>query len=105
MKEKWFGEIFSGAFEGIKIIWNMVAPYFNAVWETIKGIFAVVKAVLSGNWQDAWDAIKGIVAVWAEYFQGIWDGIKNVFNDAKRVGKEDDYRCLGWHESRLGECC
>lgn len=75
-------EFFSVAWEGIKNVFNnsIIGNYFKAIWETIKGIFAVVKAVLSGNWKDAWEAIKGIVNTWKEFFSGVWEKIKGVFS-------------------------
>ena len=74
-------EFFSEAWDGIKNVFNnsIIGAYFKAIWETIKGIFAVVKAVLSGNWSDAWNSIKGIVNTWAGFFSGIWEKIKAVF--------------------------
>lgn len=74
-------EFFSAAWAGIKEVFNnsIIGAYFTAIWETIKGIFAVVKAVLSGNWSDAWAAIKGIVNTWREFFAGVWESIKGVF--------------------------
>lgn len=74
-------DFFSDAWEAIKSVWNnsVIGNYYKSIWETIKGVFAVVKAVLSGNWSDAWNAIKGIVNTWASFFSGIWDKIKAVF--------------------------
>jgi phage-related protein len=85
---KWFEEavakikeFFSKAWDGIKSVFNnsIIGNYFKAIWETIKGIFAVVKAVLSGNWSEAWEAIKGIVNTWRDFFAGVWEKIKAVF--------------------------
>jgi phage-related protein len=85
---EWFSEavdgikdFFSDAWEGIKKVFDnsVIGQYFGAVWDTIKGVFAVVKSVLSGNWSDAWKAIKDIVNTWAEFFGGVWDKIKAVF--------------------------
>ena len=75
-------EFFAAAWEGIKNVFNnsIIGDYFKAIWATIKGIFAVVKAVLSGNWSDAWNAIKGIVNTWRDFFAGVWDKIKAVFS-------------------------
>lgn len=72
-------EAFKWAWDAIKVAWSVAGAFFNAIWNTIKGVFAVVKAVLSGNWKDAWEAIKNIVNSWKEYFKAKWDGIKKVF--------------------------
>ena len=68
------------AWESIKAVWSTVTGFFGAIWETIKGIFAVVGAVLSGDFSGAWDAIKRIVGTWVGYFQSIWKSIQNVFS-------------------------
>lgn len=72
---------FSNAWKKISEVWNnsLIKSYFSAIWDTIKGVFAVVKAVLSGNWSDAWAAIKDIVNTWRDYFAGVWDKISGVF--------------------------
>ena len=74
-------EFFANAWNGIKSVFSnsIIGAYFQAIWNTIKGVFAVVKNVLSGNWSEAWNAIKSIVSGWANYFSTIWNAIKNVF--------------------------
>jgi hypothetical protein len=75
-------DFFANAWNGIKSVFSgtVIGAYFSAIWNTIKGIFAVVKNVLSGNWSEAWNAIKGIVSGWGEYFATIWNKIKSVFS-------------------------
>lgn len=75
-------EFFSEAWAKIKEVFSnsIIGQYFMSIWETIKGIFSVVKSVLSGNWSDAWAAIKGILSTWRDFFAGIWTKIKNVFS-------------------------
>lgn len=75
-------EFFSEAWAKIKEVFSnsIIGQYFKGIWETIKGIFSVVKAVLSGNWSDAWAAIKGILNTWRDFFAGIWSKIKGVFS-------------------------
>ena len=74
-------DFFAEAWEKIKEVFSnsIIGQYFKAIWETIKGVFAVVKDVLSGNWSDAWEKIKGIVNTWQAFFAGIWEKIKGVF--------------------------
>ena len=74
-------DFFANAWTGIKNVFSgtIIGTYFSAIWNTIKGIFAVVKNVLSGNWSEAWNAIKSIVGGWTNYFGTIWNAIKNVF--------------------------
>lgn len=75
-------DFFSNAWESIKKVFSgtIIGAYFQAIWNTIKGIFSVVKNVLSGNWSGAWEAIKGIVNGWGDYFATIWNKIKSVFS-------------------------
>ena len=77
-------DVLGGAFElawtSIKAIWNTATSFFKSIWDSIAGIFKVVKSVLTGNWRDAWEGIKGIVNTWVGFFKGVWDNIKNVFS-------------------------
>lgn len=88
------GGFFSNAWAKIKEVFSnsSIGAYFKAIWETIKGIFSVVKNVLSGNWSAAWQAIKNIVSAWKSYFASVWNGIKNVFAN---VG--------GWFKSKFAD--
>lgn len=76
-------DFFSEAWTKIKEVFSnsTIGNYFRAIWETIKGIFSVVKSVLSGNWSDAWAAIKGIASTWAGFFSDVWTKIKGVFSN------------------------
>lgn len=75
-------QFFKDAWKKIAEVWDnsIIKQYFLAIWNTIKGVFSVVKAVLSGNWSDAWAAIKGIVNTWREYFASVWAKIKDIFS-------------------------
>ena len=92
VKELWedIKQFFIAAWEKIKEIWNVsgIGGYFQQIWNTIKGIFAVVKAVLSGDFKGAWEAIKGIVSGWSKYFAEQWEKIKGVFSNAWSVFKD-----------------
>lgn len=76
-------DFFSNAWAKVKEVFNnsIIGAYFKAIWATIKGIFSVVKNVLSGNWSAAWQAIKNIVGAWGNYFATIWNKIKGVFSN------------------------
>lgn len=71
---------FQAAWDLIKVVWDLVAPHFAAIWENIKAVFAVVKAVLSGYFEVAWIAIKAVWDVVVSYFSTIWENIKAVFS-------------------------
>lgn len=86
--------VFQAAWDGIKKIFDIpvVRDYFGAIWGTIEGIFSVVKAVLSGDFQGAWDAIKGVLSGWGQYFKSLWDTVKQIFSGVgqwfRDVGKQ-----------------
>lgn len=76
---------FEQAWELIKTVWDQVAPYFNAVWESIKAVFSVVKDVLGAAFEVAWTAIKAVWDTVSGYFRAIWDTIAGIFSVVKDV--------------------
>ena len=76
---------FAEAWEGIKIVWDKVKPYFTMVWENIKAVFSVVKTWFAGMFQTAWVAIKAIWDNVTGYFKAIWDTIAGIFAVVKNV--------------------
>ena len=83
-------DFFANAWAKVKAVFNnsIIGAYFKGIWATIKGIFSVVKNVLSGNWSAAWQAIKNIVGVWKNYFATVWNNIKGVFSNVGGWFKE-----------------
>lgn len=71
---------FSAAFDTIKVVWDLVSPYFEMVWNNIKAIFSVVGAVLGGFFEVAWTAIQAVWDVVCSYFAAIWDTIAGIFS-------------------------
>lgn len=84
-------EFFSAAWDGIKNAFNnsIIGAYFRTIWENIKAVFSVVKAVLTGNWSDAWEGIKAIWGNTKQFFVDVWEKIKSAFNigDMLTIGK------------------
>ena len=80
-----FIAIFKAAWEGIKGVWDVVVAYYKMIWENIKAIFSVVKDVLSAFFKLAWEAIKAIWSVVAAYFKAVWESIKLIFSVVKNV--------------------
>ena len=72
--------VFSEAWELIKVVWDLVQPYFATIWENIKVVFSVVKEVLSGFFEAAWIAIQAVWDVVSSYFAAVWDTIKAIFS-------------------------
>lgn len=77
--------IFEGAWEAIKAVWDVVAPFFKGIWEAIKAVFSVVISVLGGFFKGAWEAIKLVWNVAAAFFQGVWNAISAVFSVVAEV--------------------
>ena len=75
-------QFFSDAWSKIKSVWGntIIVKYFTQIWNSIKGIFSVVKSVLSGNFSGAWEAIKGIFSGWEKFFSDLWSKVTGVFS-------------------------
>lgn len=71
---------FKQAWESVKAIWDLVEPYFSAIWNAIKSIFSVVGNVLSGFFSAAWTIIKAVWDAVSPYFSAVWESIKAVFS-------------------------
>ena len=78
-------EAFKQAWELIKVVWDLVKPYFETLWNNIKVVFSVVKDVLSGYFKLAWEGIKVIWDTVTGYFKAIWDTIAGIFRVVKDV--------------------
>lgn len=76
---------FKEAWELIKVVWDLVKPYFETIWNNIKIVFGVVKDVLGGFFKAAWDNIKVVWGVAVSFFTAIWNTIKGVFAVVKNV--------------------
>ena len=72
---------FKLAWTRIKATWQVSTAWFRYIWDTIKGIFSVVKDVLSGDFGDAWEEIKKIFSPSRakEFFGQVFDAIKDSF--------------------------
>lgn len=72
---------FKLAWTMIKTTWKVSTAWFKYIWDTIKGIFSVVKKVLSGDFQGAWDSIREIFSPSrvGEFFGEAFDAIKGAF--------------------------
>ena len=72
---------FKLAWTRIKATWQVSTAWFKYIWDTIKGIFSVVKDVLSGDFGDAWEEIKKIFSPSRakEFFGQVFDSIKDSF--------------------------
>jgi phage-related protein len=76
---------FLAAWEGIKEIWNSAQPFFASLWESIKAVFAVVVEYFKGLFQTAWEAIKFVWDAVVGYFTAIWDSIASIFSVVRNV--------------------
>lgn len=90
-KCEWFRNLVIGIFEGIKnavitvwnnikAVWDIVQPYFVALWEGIKASLQPVIESVIGAFQAAWEFIKTIWDLVQPYFAAIWENIKIIFS-------------------------
>lgn len=56
-----------------KTIWDLVQPYFAAIWGNIKAVFSVVSQVLGTYFRVAWEVIKAVWDMVVQYFGAIWE--------------------------------
>lgn len=78
-------EVFASAWEAIKAAWDLVYPYFEAIWNGIKRVFEAVAPVLKAYFEAAWEWIKLVWDVAVKYFSMIWENIKVVFSAVKKT--------------------
>ena len=90
-KCEWFRNLVIGMFEeiknavitvwnNIKAVWDIVQPYFVALWEGIKASLQPVIESVIGAFQAAWEFIKTIWDFVQPYFAAIWENIKIIFS-------------------------
>lgn len=95
-KCEWFRNLVIGMFEGIKnavitvwnnikAVWDIVQPYFVALWEGIKASLQPVIESVIGAFQAAWEFIKTIWDFVQPYFAAIWENIKTIFSVVSQV--------------------
>lgn len=95
-KCEWFRNLVMAVFEviknavmnvwnNIKAVWDVVQPYFVALWEGIKASLQPVVESLMGAFQAAWDFIKTIWDIVQPYFAALWEAIKAVFSVVSQV--------------------
>lgn len=95
-KCEWFRNLVMGMFEAIKnalitvwnnikAVWDMVYPYFVALWEGIKASVQPLIDAIIGAFQSAWALIKTIWDFVQPYFSALWEGIKAVFSVVSQV--------------------
>lgn len=73
-------DIFSKAWERIKLVWSVVSAFFKAIWDGIKKIFEPVVDWFKEKFETAVAVIKAVVTVLYDFFSGIWEGIKKIFS-------------------------
>lgn len=76
------GNIFSGAWESIKSIFNpeMVGRFFGQVWSGIQNAFSHVTDFFKNAFSAAWDAVKNVFAPVGEMFSNIGRSIVNALS-------------------------
>ena len=71
--------IFSEAWERIKLVWSVVSAFFKAIWEGIKKIFEPIVDWFKEKFETAVAIIKVVFGAIVSFFESIWNGIKAIF--------------------------
>ncbi len=93
-KCEWFRNLVTKIFEAIKNsiintwnnikkVWDLVQPYFSAIWEGIKASVQPLIDAIIGAFTATWELIKAVWDFVQPYFAAVWEGIKVVWNFAK----------------------
>lgn len=73
------------AWEAIKKVWEVVKPFFTALWNSIKFAAQTAWEIIKTVFVSAWIAVKGAWQNSIAFFQMIWNTIKNIFSVVKSV--------------------
>lgn len=76
---------FQSAWEMIKVVWVCVGPYFQALWNTLKSYFSVVKVYIGGAFKTAWAMAEATWNNVTGYFTALFNTLKGVFSLVKNV--------------------
>ena len=74
-------QFFTGAWDGIKNVWETVTTFFSNIWINTKNIFGDVKNWFVNVFKGAWDGIKNVFSNWGSFFGSLWTKIKDKFKD------------------------
>lgn len=91
---KGFCDLLAPYFEGV---FQYIADTFEVIVNVILGVLDVFISIFKGDWAGAWNAIKGIfISIWTyikDWFSNILNTIKGIFNVV-----------LGWFGTSWEEC-
>lgn len=91
---KGFCDLLAPYFEGV---FQYIADTFEVIVNVILGVLDVFISIFKGDWTGAWNAIKGIfISIWTyikDWFSNILNTIKGIFNVV-----------LGWFGTSWEEC-
>lgn len=77
--------MFKEAWELIKVVWDLVEPYFTQIFNNIKIVVGILKEVLSIAFKTAWENIKAVWSVVSAFFKAVFDTIAGIFSAVKSV--------------------
>lgn len=77
--------LFKSAWELIKLAWDLVKPYFEGIWNGIKGVFKGVGDTLGTYFRVAWNNIKAVFDTVKTFFTAVVQTIAGVFGAVKGV--------------------
>mgnify|MGYP005759037551 CR=1 FL=1 len=86
IKEKWsefkdkfassdtfFGKVLNAICTVIEKYIGLYIDFFKMLWEVIKGIFSIIKSIITGDFQGAYEAVVGIWEAITGFFQGLFE--------------------------------
>lgn len=76
---------FQSAWELIKVVWDLVSPYFTILFNQIMVYVNFAKDTIVNAFQLAWTVIQAVWSVVGAYFQAVFDTIAGIFTVVKDV--------------------
>ena len=78
---KWFADVFTGAWNGIKKAFSAVGSFFTGVWNSIKNAFASAGKWFGDTFTTAKKNATNAFSSVGTFFSDKWTGIKNTFSN------------------------
>lgn len=77
--------MFSEAFEMVKVIWDKVEPYFTLIFDNVKNALQLAWDIIVNIFSTAWDLIKIVWDQVSGFFSSVWNSIADIFSVVKNV--------------------
>jgi phage-related protein len=71
---------FTAAVEGIKTAFSAIKNFFTGLWDGIKAVFSAVGTFFADKFKQAVTNIKNTFSTIKSFFSGVWQSIKDIFS-------------------------